>query len=165
MNTQCDQCRTLSFKRPDADIGSVGALGDGGRLVHVLHRTKGSWLRSIADGCHFCSLVKGQVYTCEVPSRVCDILEAYVILVVAVFPQPLESIKVTTRTVQIISRLGNASFTEIDHLPGMLPLTQGRCLLTPADMIDRPHLYRIGKIHVGTDPFEPPDSNSRPGAH
>lgn len=118
MNTRCDQCRTLTFRKPDADIGLVGTSGDGGRLVCILHRTKESWLRSIADGCHFCTLVKGQVYTYEVPSRVCDVLEAYVLLVVAVFGRPREAPKLTTRTVHIISRLGNASLTEIEHLPG-----------------------------------------------
>jgi len=129
MNTRCDQCRTLSFKKPDVDIGSVGPLGDGGKLVHILHRTKESWLRSLADGCHFCALVKGQVYTSELPNRVCDVLEAYVVLVVSVFPRPLEATKVTTGKVHIISRLGNASLTEIDHLTSRFLSISGLSLI------------------------------------
>lgn len=119
MNVKCDRCRTLTFREPDREIPSHFGLQGIPRLVYVLHYTKESWSRSIAAGCHFCTLVRGQVYSCETPNKICDELGAYVVLALTLWdeienlPEYFEPMRIS-----IISRLGVSQLKAIEDLPG-----------------------------------------------
>ncbi|KAM7196952.1 hypothetical protein V8F33_005834 [Rhypophila sp. PSN 637] len=116
MNTKCDQCRTLVFQEPDREIPTLRPLQGSQRLVHVLHYTKESWSHSVASGCHFCTLVRGQVYDSVVSSPACDALGAFVILAITHWPGS-EPIRLSDLRVQIISKLGNSQLSAIEELP------------------------------------------------
>ncbi|KAM7208361.1 Heterokaryon incompatibility protein (HET) domain containing protein [Naviculisporaceae sp. PSN 640] len=110
MNVKCDRCRILSFRKPEGHIPSLGS-----KLVHILHRTKESWLQSISAGCHLCTLVRGQVYNSLISSPVCDAVGAYVVLAINVWPgvDPAQDQRLT---VGIISKLGISSLHRIEDL-------------------------------------------------
>ncbi|KAM7211331.1 Heterokaryon incompatibility protein (HET) domain containing protein, partial [Rhypophila decipiens] len=147
MNTKCDQCRTLVFRDPDREIPTLGAVQGSQRLVHVLHYTKESWTDSVASGCHFCTLVRGQVYDSVVSSPACDALGAFVILAITHWPGS-EPSRLSDLRVQIVSKLGNSRLTAIEELPGkyglnhMVDWNQDHYLTALNDHISRSHSQR-----------------------
>jgi hypothetical protein len=112
----CTRCRSLDFRALTPE--EKGRSFD---LTYVLHSDKASFVQSLDAKCQFCHLVRGQLGQLEVPSPVCDQLNAFVVLRLRmakeVYNVPTAS-TTNPRVMFIASRLGNGCLRAIPDLPG-----------------------------------------------
>ncbi|KAK4452619.1 heterokaryon incompatibility protein-domain-containing protein [Podospora aff. communis PSN243] len=109
----CEKCRSLRFVlNPFHQNYEVPDNLSFATHICVLHETRESFLTSIAQACHLCCLIQGQLGNREYPSPECGVLGAFVALA-AVDNDTMSWKSRPSLVLSIMSRLGNGSLEEI----------------------------------------------------